>query len=417
MSSAEWSPLPGMADLGPPEIRLWQQLESEARRILHLYRCEELRTPILERTSLFVRAIGEETDVVQKEMFTFEDRGGRSVTLRPEGTAGAIRALCNAGADTGARLYYLGPMFRAERPQAGRRRQFHQLGVEMLGPPSPETDAECIALMRRLLEAWGLGDARLRIHTRGTAADQPAVREGLRHHLAAVRDSLCEDCQRRCDRQPLRVLDCKQPGCRSLIAKLPALTSFLGEDSRRYLERVAALLSALGIEAELDGCLVRGLDYYEHTIWEATHAALGAQDALAGGGRYRIEAGGRQIEGVGFAIGLERVVLAMQAKGIATPADPPPAVWLVSVGDRAAAENLVLAERLRSAGVRCGADWSGRSVKAQMRAAHRAGATWAAIRGDDELAGGTCRLKHMKSGEERTVALGELPTILSRGAS
>lgn len=416
MSSGCWSPLPGMADLGPPEIRLWQRVEADARRILALYRVEELRTPILERTSLFQRAIGEETDVVQKEMFTFEDRGGRSLTLRPEGTAGAIRALCDVGAEAGSRVFYLGPMFRAERPQAGRRRQFHQLGVELLGPPAPEADAECIALMWRLLNEWGLADARLRLHTRGTAADQPAVREGLRARLAEVRDALCEDCQRRLDRQPLRVLDCKQAGCQQVMAGLPALTTFLAEDSRRYLDRVATLLSSLQIEAMVDGRLARGLDYYEHTIWEATHPALGAQDAIAGGGRYRIEAEGRVVEGVGFAIGLERVMMALQARGVAPPPDPAPAVWLVSVGDRATAENLVLAERLRSAGVPCGADWSGRSVKAQMRAAHKAGAVWAAVRGDKELAAGTCRLKHMASGEERTVAMDELAAVVSGSA-
>jgi len=304
-------------------------------------------------------------------------------------------------------------MFRAERPQAGRRRQFHQLGVEMLGPPSPEADAECIALMRRLLEVWGLSDARLRLHTRGTAADQPAVREGLRRRLEEVRDALCEDCRRRCDRQPLRVLDCKQPGCQQIIAGLPALTAYLSEDSRGYLERVAALLNALKIEATVDGRLVRGLDYYEHTIWEATHPALGAQDAIAGGGRYRIEADGRLVEGVGFAIGLERVVLALQARGVAVPAEPPPVVWLVSVGERAVAENLVLAERLRSIGVRCGADWNGRSVKAQMRAAHKAGAVWAAVRGEEELSAGTCRLKHMASGDERTVPVDDLAAAVS----
>lgn len=404
-----------MADLGPPEIRLWQQVEGEARRILALYQTEELRTPILERTSLFTRAIGEETDVVQKEMFTFEDRGGRSITLRPEGTAGTIRALCDLGADSGARVFYLGPMFRAERPQAGRRRQFHQLGVELLGPPSPEADAECISLMWRLLDAWKLSDVRLRLHTRGIAADQPAVRDGLRRCLAELRDSLCDDCRRRYDRQPLRALDCKQERCQQVITGLPALTSFMSEGSRHYLERVAALIAALGIEASIDGRLVRGLDYYEHTIWEATHPALGAQDAIGGGGRYRIEAEGRVVEGVGFAIGLERVILALQACGVRAPAHPAPTAWFVSVGDRAASENVVLAERLRSAGVACGADWSGRSVKAQMRAAHRVGAIWAVIRGDDELAAGTCRMKHMATGDEQTLPVEKLVSALTGG--
>ncbi len=410
MSSGGFSPLQGMSDVAPPEVGLWQHIESVARAVFPLYGFEEIRTPILERTSVFTRAIGEGTDVVQKEMYTFDDRGGRQVSLRPEGTAGVIRALCDLGPEFAeARVFYMGPMFRAERPQAGRKRQFHQIGVEALGGASPAADAECIAMQMHLVERWGLGGAVLHVHTRGVAADQAAVRDGLVHAVEPHLDALCEECRRRHATHPLRILDCKNPGCRAVVDSLPPVMSFMAPESRAYLDEVVRRLDSLGVPAQVNPRLIRGLDYYEHTIWEITHAALGAQDALAGGGRYRIELDGRAVEGVGFAMGVERVIMALQGTGVKLEDyRGRPALWLVAVGDRARAENLALAQRLRRNGVAVGLDTSGRSVKAQMRAANRRGAPWVAVRGDDELSSGRCQLKDMAAGTEQSVTVEEL---------
>jgi len=410
MGSELWSPLPGMSDIAWPEVSLWQKVEDVTRRIMSLYGFREIRTPILERTTVFIRAIGEGTDVVQKEMFTFEDRGGRAVALRPEGTAGVMRALCATGQDlAGSRVYYMGPMFRAERPQAGRRRQFHQIGAESLGPASPHADAECMALMSHLLAACGVDRAKIRIHTRGAMADAPQVREALVSNLRAVAPTLCSDCQRRLELHPLRILDCKQPGCRRVVESLPPLTDWMSAASREYFEATCNLLETLGVPFEIDRHLVRGLDYYEHTIWEAVHPALGAQDAVAGGGRYRIQFGDRTIEGVGFAVGVERLLLAMQGESVsADERGGAPKVWLVAVGPDALRANLVVVQRWRQAGVPCGMDVTGRSVKGQMRLADRSGARWVLVRGEEELQAGTFRCKDMTSGQERTMAVEEI---------
>lgn len=264
-------------------------------------------------------------------------------------------------------------------------------------------------MQMHLVEAWGLPGASLRLHTRGVAADQAAVREGL---VTAVRphlDALCEDCRRRHEQHPLRILDCKNPGCRAVVDTLPQVMTFMAPESRAYLDEVARRLAALGVAAQVDPRLIRGLDYYEHTIWEITHSALGAQDALAGGGRYRIELDGRSVEGVGFAIGIERVIMALQGTGVKFEDHRGrPDLWLVAVGERAAGENLALAQQLRRKGVAVGLDTSGRSVKAQMRIANRRGAPWVVVRGDDELAAGRCQLKDMAVGAEQSVTLDEL---------
>ena len=395
-----------MSDISAPEVFLWQMLEERARRVFDLYGFEEVRTPILERTAVFTRALGEGTDVVQKEMYAFEDRGGRAIALRPEGTAGVMRHVASAGQEAqDARLYYVGPMFRAERPQAGRKRQFHQIGVEAVGTPSPAADAECIALQVQLLRAWGLEGFDLQVHTRGVAEDQPAVREGLKNSLRPHLEQLCPECHKRFEEHPLRMLDCKNPQCQAIVAGIPPVTAHMGEEARRYLDEVMRLLGRLGLSARVNPRLIRGLDYYAHTIWEITHPALGAQDALAGGGRYRIELEGRAIEGVGFAMGVERLVMALQNRGVAAETlRRRPQVWLVSLGDAAREANLVLLQALRARGVACGMELAGRSMKAQMRAANRAGAPSVVIRGDDELAAGVLVVKDMAGGTEEKPA-------------
>ena len=413
MTSTSSQPLPGMSDLASPEIALWQQLESKAREILALYNFEEVRTPILESTSLFTRSLGDTTDVVQKEMYSLEDRGGRSMTLRPEGTAGVMRYIAGLGPEgADARVYYLGPMFRAERPQAGRRRQFHQLGVEALGAPNPAADAEVIALQQQLFTGWGLRQCEIEINTRGLPEDRAAVTAGLAKALEPRLGELCEDCRRRVATNILRVLDCKQETCRRIVDDLPLMTDFMSEPSRKYLDEVLRMLALLDINAHLNPRLVRGLDYYVHTVWETRHAALGAQDAISGGGRYRIDVGDAAIEGVGFAMGLERVVTALQHDQPAgeTQAGRPVA-WIVSQGQRAFEENLMLAQMLRQRGVRCGLGLGQRSLKAQMREANRVSAAFAVIRGDLEMEKGVLVLKNMKDGAQEEL---DMPALVER---
>lgn len=408
MGNTDAQPLQGMSDISGPEVLLWQWMESRAREVFRLYGFEEVRTPLLERTEVFCRALGEGTDVVQKEMYAFQDRGGRNVALRPEGTAGVIRHWCSAGNPPDARLYYLGPMFRAERPQAGRKRQFHQMGVEAVGAPSPAADAECIALLVHLFQTWGLKDFDVRVHTRGTPEDQSAVREGFVASVRPQAGALCEECRRRIEVHPLRILDCKNEGCRKIAAALPPVTSYMSESSRAYLQNVLRLLDRMGVPARMDSSLIRGLDYYAHTIWEITHAGLGAQDALAGGGRYRIDMTGRMVEGVGFAVGMERVILALQSAGtVPAHGDARCRVWLVSLGNAAVEANLSLLQHIRRMGVPCGMDLSGRSMKAQMRAADRSGAPLVVIRGDDELARGEVAVKHMRESREERISESE----------
>lgn len=418
MSSVQ-QPVQGMSDIAAPEVALWQRLEALARETLARYGFEELRTPVVEFEAVFTRSLGATTDVVQKEMYVFE-KGGRRLCLRPEGTAGVMRHAAGLGAaeSDGARWYYVGPMFRSERPQAGRKRQFHQCGVECLEPPSPLVDAEILALQVDLLRAWGLDDCTVRLNTRGESGGQEAVAAGLRAALAPRTAELCEDCQRRISENVLRVLDCKNDACQAIVATLPPGTDFMSAESRDYLAQVAGHLEALGVAHRIDPRLVRGLDYYEHTVWEISSAALGAQNAVAGGGRYRMRLGERELVGVGFAIGLERVVGVLQALGRAQALIPPPPllVWLVGLGDEATRQNLALMQTLRAAGLACRMAFGG-SMKSQMRAANHAGAAWAVIRGDNELAQGVVALKDLASGVQESLPQDQLAIqLLTRTA-
>ncbi|MEN8255136.1 MAG: histidine--tRNA ligase [Verrucomicrobiota bacterium] len=403
----EFQPLQGMSDIHAPEINLWRMIEERARELFGCYGYEELRTPALEKLSVFKRSIGDTTDVVQKEMYAFTDRGGRELALCPEGTAGTIRHLAGRGEEgLNARVFYIAPMFRCERPQAGRKRQFHQVGVEATGEPNPLADAECIALQQHLLEAWGLTDSKIQISTRGTLSDRQPVADGLRNALQPHLTELCEDCQRRIDENVLRVIDCKNEGCARIVDQIPPAIEFMAEESRHYLDAVIQALGRMGIEVEVNPRLVRGLDYYVHTVWEITHGALGAQNAIAGGGRYEIALGKKAIPGVGFAMGIERVITSLEACGItAEQFTPKGGVWLVSLGEDALAENMKLARKLREKGIRCGMELSAKSMKAQMRKANREGAEKVVIRGGDELAKGTVIVKDMEDGSQKEVSL------------
>jgi histidyl-tRNA synthetase len=412
MSAEELQPLQGMADLSSPEVERWQQLEADARRLLGLYGYTEIRTPILERAELFVRSLGGETDVVQKEMYLFEDRGGRSVALRPEGTAGVIRHVASRGQDAqDARLFYCGPMFRCERPQAGRRRQFHQLGVEAIGPANPAADVECLAMHAHLLTTWGLERFEIQVNTRGLPEDRVSVQAQVRALLVPHRERLCADCQRRLDANVLRVLDCKNPDCRAIIGTLPPLTDLMSPAAREYLAEVLRLLAQLEIPVRVRPGLVRGLDYYLHTVWEITHPALGAQDAIAGGGRYALNFGTRAVEGVGFAVGLERAVVALAAERPGAETARKSLVWLVSQGDRAREEGFRLLQSLRWRGIPAQMCLDARSLKAQFRAADRASAAWVIVRGDAEMEKGTFLLKDLATGVQAEL---DMPELLER---
>ncbi len=409
MPAEEFQPIQGMSDLAEPEISIWQHLESRARNVLHLYGFSEVRTPVVERRSVFERSLGTTTDVVQKEMYQFEDAGGRELVLRPEGTAGIIRYLAGLGQDAAsARVYYVGPMFRRERPQAGRKRQFHQFGAEAVGEPNAHADAEMIALQVHLLRAWGLSRFKIKVNTRGTAEDRVAVQVAMQEQLVRHRDALCEDCRRRLDANVLRVLDCKNPGCRSVVGGLPPMTEFMSAGARTYLDDVLRIVGRLELEVELEPTLVRGLDYYQHTVWEISHPGLGAQDAIGAGGRYAITMGNRELPGVGFAMGMERVIMARASEPVDQSMPRIPLVWLVSVDPALIDIHLQLVQTLRMRGIAAQMDLGGRSLKAQMRAASRAGARWSILHGSNEHEKGTFQLKDMVSGEQREVDMVEL---------
>lgn len=406
-SSSE--PLPGTSDLWEPEVGDWVALEAAARRVFGAYGYGELRTPIFERTDVFVRSIGDETEVVQKEMYTFEDRGGRSLTLRPEGTAGVIRAVANSGLNQGdeKRVFYMGPMFRGERPAAGRRRQFHQIGVEAVGPRDPVIDAECIAMFVQFLDEIGVTGSRVMLNTRGLGEDRAQVNAALRAFFAPRVAGMCEDCQRRLDTNVLRMLDCKNEACQAVVVDAPKMIDLVCDESRAFFASVCSSLDQLGVNYELAPRLVRGLDYYIHTVFEVTHSGLGAQDALAGGGRYLIVPPGanKPVDGVGFATGMERLLMARQSLGIGQAPRPEADVYLVSLGETSVAPGLTLAQEIRRSdlGLRVRAETSGRSMKAQMRTANRLGARLVLIQGESELAAGEVVCKNMASSEQVTV--------------
>lgn len=415
MASASHQPIQGMSDIAPPDIALWQMIEQRAREIFARYRFSEVRTPVLEKLELFTHSLGDTTDVVTKEMYTLEDRGGRKLALRPEGTAGAIRYVASGGDKTAAaRIFYMGPMFRCERPQAGRKRQFHQIGVEAIGAPNPLADAEVIALQVHLLSAWGLEGAKIRLNTIGLPTDRAAVLEGLREAIRPRLHELPEEARQRFETNVLRLLDSKDPEVQKIIADVPPVIEFMSAESRAYLDTVIATLRNLEIDVAVDSSLVRGLDYYVHTVWEVVHSGLGAQNALAGGGRYRINVGGKKVDGVGFAMGVERVIAALEATGItAAQFAPHPPVFIVSLGEAALNENLLLLQMLRQHGIACKMELSARKVQAQMRRANKCGSQQVIIRGDSELEKGIFVLKNMDDGTQREVDLPELMKLLT----
>lgn len=407
--------LQGMTDIEFPEVNIWQTLEARAREVMLQYDFREIRTPVVEMASVYLHSLGDSSEIVQKQMYAFETRGGKQVCLRPEGTAGVMRYVSgNLQELQDARLYYIGPMFRAERPQAGRKRQFHQLGVECIGPASAVQDAEVIALQDALFKAWQLEGVVFQLNTRGSAEDFPNILEGLRAELMPHQDALCEDCQQRLAQNVLRVLDCKNSDCKAVVRGLPPITTWMDPASVAYFEELLNSLDRFGVSYQVNPLLVRGLDYYQHSIWEVTSDRLGAQDALSGGGRYQMQANGKSIEGVGFGIGLERVIMALpEAVQQQFAGERKPLLVLVAQNEAAGLENLTLLRELRAAGFRARMDLSGRSMKAQMKAAGRQQARWVLIRGGEELSAGTVQLKDMESGNQTELPLNGLFSVLA----
>lgn len=402
----------GFSDLFPPESTVFTHMETVAREVFGAYGCREVRVPILERTELFARSIGEETDVVQKEMYTFADRKGRSLTLRPEATAGVLRAFIEDGGTEGVtKLFTCGPMFRYERPQKGRMRQFHQLDVEVLGASAPQADAEVILMLWTFLERLGIQSLTLELNSLGCPQCRPTFHQALRDFLDAVDGAaLCEDCRRRTTTNPLRVLDCKVPGCREVTAAAPRIADHLCPECAAHFARVRAILDAAATPYTINHRLVRGLDYYQRTTFEVLSGDIGAQSAVAGGGRYDglvAALGGPAVPGIGFACGMERLALLLPPL-----ADQAMDFYLAVLDETALDTALILGQTLRRHGFRGETAFEAKSPKAHLRQANKLGVKTCLLLGGDEMARGVIVVKDMATGVQTTVAQDDLAQAL-----
>ncbi|HIK31996.1 MAG TPA: histidine--tRNA ligase [Oscillatoriales cyanobacterium M59_W2019_021] len=408
----------GTRDILPEEVTYWQTVEATARQILNDAAYREIRTPIFEQTELFERGIGEATDVVGKEMYTFADRGDRSITLRPEGTAGVVRSFVERklfGAGNVQRLWYTGPMFRYERPQAGRQRQFHQIGVEVLGSGDPRADVEVIAIATDIFRALGLQNLRLDLNSVGNSEDRDRYRRVLIDYLTPYKAELDADSQERLDRNPLRILDSKDPRTQEIVADAPSILEYLGDASKAHFDRACQLLTDLDIPYQLNPRLVRGLDYYTHTAFEIISDDLGAQATVCGGGRYDglvEQLGGPSTPAVGWAIGLERLILLLQQ--LHDLQTPPLDFYVVSRGTLAESQALGLARGLRHNGFSVELDLSGSAFGKQFKRADRSGAVACLVLGESEAAAETVNLKWLATGEQETIAQVDLRSMASQ---
>ncbi|MDR5694360.1 MAG: histidine--tRNA ligase [Armatimonadota bacterium] len=404
----------GMHDILPEESWKWQYLEEKIRTFAHRYGFREIRTPMLEYTEVFQRGVGEGTDIVEKEMYTFLDRGGRSLSLRPEGTAAVVRAYLehNLGASgTPVKLYYIAPLFRYDRPQRGRYRQHHQFGAEILGTPDPAADAEVLSLPIRLMQDLGLREVEVHLNSVGDAACRPRYIAALRDYFGRYLDELCPDCRRRYDVNPLRILDCKEERCHRLAREAPTIFPYLCQECRTHFEGVQEHLDWLGIRYTIDPFIVRGLDYYTRTAAEVYSGKLGAQNAMFGGGRYdglASQLGGPPVPGVGFGMGIERLLLVLEEEGIALPREDGVDVFVATTGKTGHREAFQLLDQMRQAGLRADGDPSHRELRAQMKLANRLGARYAVILGEEELRLGMATVRNMASGDQERLPLGGL---------
>ena len=404
----------GTKDILPDTVGDWNYVEGEIRELCRRFGYSEIRTPIFEHTELFQRGIGEGTDVVDKEMYTFTDRGERSITLRPENTASAVRAYLQNklyAQSNLVKLFYIGSMFRYDRPQAGRMREFHQFGVEALGEANPAVDAEVILLAMNLLEGLGLKNLELSINSVGCPKCRSKYRTMLQDFFRDKLADLCEDCRSRFERSPLRILDCKKDSDKPYMADAPKITDCLCEECADHFARLKELLASAGISFTHDPRLVRGLDYYTKTAFEIKYPPLGAQSAVAGGGRYDgliEEMGGNPTPAVGFATGLERLLLALESQNLLPEKNRSVDAYVVALGETAQAEGFKLLNSLRQQGLSAAMDFAGRSMKAQMKQANKLGAKYSVILGEDEIAEGVVMLRSMEDSSQAKVPMAQV---------
>lgn len=410
----------GTQDLLPGTVEKWQYLEETIRTVCREYGYEEIRTPIFEATELFQRGVGETTDIVNKEMYTFTDKGDRSMTLRPEGTASVCRAYVEDklyGQPQPVKLYYMGPMFRYERPQTGRFRQFHQFGVEVLGADQPVVDAEVISLVWDIYQRLGLTGLEVHVNSVGCPSCRTKHREQLQAFLAPRRGELCKDCQERFERNPLRILDCKNPSCQAVTTGAPTTLDTLCEDCGTHFSELQALLEAAGVVYRINPRLVRGLDYYRKTAFEVMVEDIGAQSAICGGGRYDglvEEIGGPTTPGIGFAMGMERVLAALEVQKKLPEVKHTLYARVIPLGEKAQKTGFSLLSRLRRQGIPVSMDLLGRSLKAQLKAADRDGATFALILGEEEIERQVIVLRNLSLGEQTEISMEEAVMAISQ---
>lgn len=399
----------GMRDILPGEVERWQALEATVHALAARFGFHEIRTPVVEHTEVFQRTVGEATDLVEKEMYTFTDRGGRSLSLRPEGTAAVMRAYLEHGLQRGAqpgKFYYIAPMFRYDRPQKGRYRQHTQFGAEIIGGPHPSADAEVLILPIRLLQAIGLTQVEVRLNSIGDQTCRPRYLAALQKYFRAHLDELCDDCRRRLEHNPLRILDCKQEGCHRVARGAPPIFGYLCEACAAHFEGVKQHFDLARIRYVIDPFIVRGFDYYTRTAVEVYSGRLGAQNAMFGGGRYdglAEQLGGPPTPGVGFGLGLDRVLLVAEQEGVVASIDRGAEVMVVTIGPEARREGFRLVDELRTAGIRAEGDLLDRAVGPQMKHADRLRARCVLVVGDAELTAGTVTLREMASGDQVSV--------------
>ena len=403
----------GTQDLLPKDTAKWQIVEDVMRNEAAVHGFGEIRTPVFEHTELFLRGVGDTTDVVEKQMYTFEDKGGRSVTLRPEGTAGVVRSMLQSGIYNDGfplKMYYFTSCYRYEKPQAGRMREFHQFGIETFGTYEPIADAEMIMVAKNIFDRLGVQNLRLEINSIGCPECRAKYHAALKEYFSSNKDQLCETCISRLDRNPMRILDCKSPVCSKLGESAPKIIDYLCEDCSKHFDSVKSYLDAENIEYLVNPSIVRGLDYYTRTVFEFVSTDLGAQSTVCGGGRYDglvEQMGGKPTAGLGFGMGMERLMLVLEAQGIEFPADERCEVFIGSMGEAALKRAFQLSNRLRECGIASDIDLCGRGIKAQMKYANKIGATYTMILGDDELASGKAEIKNMKNGEKNVISIGE----------
>jgi histidyl-tRNA synthetase len=407
----------GMNDILPGDIETWQHLEEQARRVFGAFGYREIRVPVAEKTELFCRSIGETTDIVEKEMYTFTDKGGTSMTLRPEGTAPVMRAFIQHklhALDPVSKLYYIGPMFRHERPQKGRYRQFHQIGAEVIGIDDPKIDAQVLTMLSHYFMTTKIPDVSLQINSLGCPECRPNYREALIDFLEQRLTCLCTDCQRRYTSNPLRVLDCKVPGCKEVTVDAPAMLDNLCIGCEKHFSQVKGHLDALEVDYTVNARMVRGLDYYTRTTFEMVTGSLGAQNAVAAGGRYDgliRDLGGPELPGIGFAIGLERLALMLGEQSIQPPR---PELFIATLGEAATNAGFSLLTRLQRHGIPVEMEYTGKSLKAQLRRADKLNARRVLILGEDELQRGVSQLRYMDESRQEEVELDSLESLLSK---